>query len=228
MTPSVPMRVKVWDVPVRLFHWLLLVLVSFSWLSGEEGGGWMEYHAWSGYAILSLVLFRIAWGVWGSDTARFAQFVRGPRITYAYFRSVVQGRPEAHLGHNPLGGWMIASLLAVLLVQALTGLFGNDDNDFEAPFAHWLDHGTSSLVTTLHAYNFDLLLALVVLHVAAVLTHQWLRRDDMIRAMFTGFKAGLPGAAGRIVSNWRALALFGLTVALVAALLWSSGDASLA
>ncbi|MBI3431693.1 MAG: cytochrome b/b6 domain-containing protein [Hydrogenophilales bacterium] len=220
-------RVRVWDVPVRLFHWLLLALIGFSWWSGEQGNEWMEYHGWSGYAILTLLLFRIAWGFAGSDTARFAHFVRGPRASYAYFRSVLHGQPKAYLGHNPLGGWMILSLMLVLLVQAITGLLGNDDDAYEAPLAHWLQHDTSSLITTLHAYNFDLLLGLVGVHVAAVLTHQLRRRDDMIKAMFTGMKTGATGAtAGRMVSSWRALVLLGLMAALVYALLWMGGGAS--
>jgi cytochrome b len=224
---SVSARVRVWDLPVRLFHWLLLVLLGFSWWSGEQGNEWMEYHAWSGCAILTLVLFRVVWGFVGSDPARFAHFVRGPSVSYAYFRSLLQRQPKAYLGHNPLGGWMILSLLLVLLVQAVTGLFGNDDSDYEAPLAHWLSHSTSSLITTLHAYNFDLLLGLIGLHVAAVLTHQLLRRDDMIRAMFTGVKTGVPGAtAGRMVSTWRALVVLGFMAAFVYALLWVGGGAS--
>jgi cytochrome b len=225
---SAPVRIKVWDVPVRLFHWLLLALLGFSWWSADQGGNWMEYHAWSGCAILVLVLFRIAWGVLGSDSARFVHFVRGPRVSYAYFRSVLQRQPKVYLGHNPLGGWMILSLLLVLLVQAVTGLFGNDDSDYEAPLSHWLSHDTSSLITTLHAYNFDLLLGLIGLHVAAVLTHQLLRRDDMIRAMFTGVKMGVAGAtAGRMESTWRALVLLGFMVAFVYGLLWMGGGASI-
>ncbi len=220
--PFAPIRV--WDVPVRLFHWLLLALLGFSWWSGDQGGEWMEYHEWSGYAILTLLLFRIAWGFAGSDPARFVHFVRGPRASYAYFRSVLQRRPRAYLGHNPLGGWMILSLLLVLLVQTVTGLFGNDDNDFEAPFAHWIRHGTSSLITALHAYNFDLLLGLVGVHVAAVFVHQLLRRDDMVKAMFTGMKTAEAGvSAGRMVSTWRALVLLGLMAALVYGLLWIGG-----
>ena len=224
---SAPVKVRVWDAPVRLFHWLLLALVGFSWWSGEQGNEWMEYHQWSGCAILTLVLFRIAWGFVGSDTARFADFFRGPRISYAYFRSVLQRRPRAYLGHNPLGGWMIVSLLLVLLVQAITGLFGNDDDAYEAPLSHWLSHSTSSLITTLHAYNFDLLLGLVGLHVAAVFAHQLLRRDDMIKAMFTGVKTSISGAtAGRMVSTGRALVLLGFMAAFVYALLWIGGGAS--
>jgi cytochrome b len=223
---SAPAKIRVWDVPVRLFHWLLLGLVGFSWWSGEQGNEWMKFHGWSGYAILTLVLFRIAWGIVGSDTARFSHFVRGPRTSYAYLRSLLERRPFVYLGHNPLGGWMILSLLLLLLVQAITGLFGNDDSDFEAPLSHWLSHSTSSLITTLHAYNFDLLLGLIGLHVAAVLVHQLLRRDDMIKAMFTGMKTDIPGAtAGHMASTGRALALFGSMAALVYALLWIGGGA---
>ena len=222
-----PARIRVWDVPVRLFHWLLLALLGFSWWSGDQGGNWMEYHAWSGCAILVLVLFRIVWGFVGSDTARFVHFVRSPRVSYAYFRSVLQRRPRVYLGHNPLGGWMILSLLLMLLVQAVTGLFGNDDSDYDAPLAHWISHDTSSLVTALHAYNFDLLLGLVGLHVAAVLTHQLLRRDDMIKAMFTGVKTGDAGASvGHMVPTWRAFVLLGFVVAFVYAVLWMAGGAS--
>lgn len=225
--PTVPARVKVWDVPVRLFHWMLLVLLAFSWWSGEEGNEWMPYHEWSGGAILALVLFRIAWGFVGSDTARFADFVRSPRHSYAYFRSVLQRQAKAYLGHNPLGGWMIVSLLVVLLVQAVTGLFGNDDNGYEAPLSHWVPHDVSSLITTLHAYNFDLLLGLVGLHIAAVVTHQLVRHDDMITAMFTGVKTPVAGAtAGRMASNGRALALLAFAAALVYGLLRIGGGPS--
>lgn len=121
---------------------------------------------------------------------------------------------------------IVSLLLLLLLVQAITGLFSNDDSDYEAPLSHWLDHGTSSLITTLHTYNFDLLLGLTGLHVAAVLAHQLLRRDDMIKAMFTGTKMGIAGAtAGRLASTWRAFVLLGLTAALVYALLWMGGGA---
>lgn len=223
---AAPVRVRVWDAPVRLFHWLLPALVGFSWWSGEQGNEWMEYHAWSGYAILTLILFRLTWGLVGSDSAQFADFVRGPRATYAYLRGVLQRRPEAYLGHNPLGGWMIVSLLSVLLIQAVTGLFGNDDSAYDAPLSHWLAHSTSSFVTTVHAYNFDLLLGLIGLHVAAVLAHQLLRRDDMIAAMFTGTKTVVAGTTGgRMASPLRALALLGFCAALVYALLRVGGGA---
>jgi cytochrome b len=221
------LKVAVWDVPVRLFHWLLLGLVGFSWWSGDQGDDWMDWHSKSGYAILTLLLFRIGWGFIGSDSARFAQFVRGPRASFAYLRSVLQRQPKAYLGHNPLGGWMIMALLLVLLVQVITGLLGNDDSDYSAPLSHWVSHDTSSFITTLHVYNFDLLLALVGLHLAAVLTHLIMRRDDLLTAMFTGFKTSLTGeSAGRRVSVWRAIVLLGVMGGAVYGLLWISSAAS--
>lgn len=220
MTSKVtPAQVKVWDLPVRLVHWLLLALVGFSWWSGEQGGGWMGWHSRSGYAILTLVMFRFGWGFIGSDSARFASFVRGPRASFAYLRSVFKRQPKAYLGHNPLGGWMIMALLLVLLIQVVTGLLGNDDSDYEAPLAHWLSHDASSLLTTLHTYNFDLLLILVGLHIAAVLTHVMRQRDDMLKAMLTGVKSSLTGeSAGYMASNWRALAIVAVVVLGVYAL----------
>jgi cytochrome b len=215
------LKVKVWDVPVRLFHWLLLGLVGFSWWSGDQGDNWMDWHSKSGYAILTLLLFRIGWGFIGSDNARFAQFVRGPRASFAYLRSVFKRQPKAYLGHNPLGGWMIMALLLVLLVQVITGLLGNDDSDYSAPLSHWVSHDTSSFITTLHVYNFDLLLILVGVHIAAVLTHLVMRRDDMLKAMFTGVKTSQTGeSAGRMVSVWRAIVLLGLMAGAVYGLLW--------
>ena len=119
-------RVKVWDLPVRIFHWTLVLLIAFSWWSGKEGGNVMQYHMWSGYAILTLVLFRVVWGFCGSSSARFTGFVRGPRAAIAYLRTLTERRAGAHLGHNPLGGWNVVLLLVCILIQAGTGAFAND------------------------------------------------------------------------------------------------------
>jgi Cytochrome b len=214
-------RVRVWDAPLRLFHWTLFALTGFSWWSGEQGGHWLDWHAWSGCAILALVLFRIAWGFVGSDSARFAVFVRGPRASIAYLQSLLARQPKHYLGHNPLGGWMIVALLLVLLVQTLTGLFGNDDSDYEAPLAHWIGHDASSIVSAVHGYNFDLLLVLVGLHVVAVLMHVVLRRDDLLSAMFSGSKRSSDaGQGGRMVSSWRGLYVFAAAGICVAVLVW--------
>ena len=210
--------VKVWDLPVRLFHWSLAVLVAFSWWSGTRGGHWLPLHERSGYAIFTLLLFRVLWGIAGSDSARFTGFVRGPRIALTYLRSIAARHPPHYLGHNPLGGWMVLALLASLFVQGATGLFATDDVAFSGPLAHDVREHTRELVTALHKLNFDLLLGLVALHVVAVLAHTALRRDGLLAAMFTGHKPAPSGApALRFASPARAA----LLLALAALLVWS-------
>ena len=209
--------VKIWDLSVRLFHWSLAALVALSWWSGTRGGDWLPLHERSGYAIITLLLFRVLWGVAGSDSARFVGFVRGPRIALAYLRSLAARRPPHYLGHNPLGGWMVLALLASLFVQGATGLFATDDVAFSGPLAHDVREHTRGLVTALHKLNFDLLLGLVALHVAAVLTHTALRRDGLLAAMFTGHKPAPSGAPPlRFASPARAA----LVLALAALLVW--------
>ncbi len=208
--------VKVWDLPVRLFHWSLAALLALSWWSGTRGGDWLPLHERSGYAILTLVIFRMLWGWAGSDSARFAGFVRGPRAVLAYAHSLAARRPPAYLGHNPLGGWMVLALLASLLLQGASGLFATDDVAFSGPLAHDVGERASELATALHKLNFDLLLGLAALHVAAVLTHVALRRDGLLAAMLTGCKAAPPEVpALRFASPARAALLLALAALLV-------------
>src|SRR6185369_9982431 len=100
--------VSVWDLPVRLFHWLIVILFAFSWWSGEQGHEWLPFHFWSGYAILTLVLFRIVWGFVGSGTARFSDFLKGPRAGLHHVGQLLRPGKTGDVGHNPLGGWMVA------------------------------------------------------------------------------------------------------------------------
>src|SRR5687768_6923270 len=118
-------RVHAWDAPVRLFHWALAALVVFSYVTGKLGGGWMAWHMKSGYCILTLLLFRLAWGFLGGTTARFAGFLRGPRAAVEHVRAIASRRLAARAGHNPLGGWMVVAMLAALLTQATAGLFAD-------------------------------------------------------------------------------------------------------
>ena len=181
-------RVQVWDLPVRIFHWVLLLLVSFSWWSGKEGGSAMQYHMWSGYAILTLVFFRLVWGFCGGGNARFTAFVRGPGAVLAYMQTLFARRAGAHLGHNPLGGWSVVLLLVCLAVQTGSGLFANDDIATEGPLGRLVSKSTSDLLTTVHAYNFYVLLGLVTTHIAAVLFYLLYKSENLVRPMVTGYK----------------------------------------
>jgi cytochrome b len=208
--------ITVWDVPVRLFHWALAALVVFSFVTGKVAGSWLEWHMRSGYAILALLLFRLAWGVVGSDTARFAGFVRGPRAGLQYLRAVIARRHPQVLGHNPLGGWMVLFMLALLVVQASTGLFVDDEIATQGPLAGKVSNALVARLTTLHRYNEWVILAAVVLHVLAIATYQWGLRIDLVGPMLHGrLPVAAPQQAPRVASPWLAVALFLLACAAV-------------
>jgi cytochrome b len=214
--------VKVWDAPVRLFHWLLVLLIAFQYLSARMKGDWLTWHMYSGYTILALVLFRILWGFAGSSTARFSTFIAGPSATLQFAKKILARAPAPHASHNPLGGWMVVVLLLSLLAQAGTGLFANDDVATEGPLANMVSKEMSDRLSSIHYWNFNLLLVLGGLHVAAVLYHWGVMKENLIGAMFTGVKrlpaeaaaGGAVGVGTRFASPWRALVL--LAVAALA------------
>jgi cytochrome b len=179
-------RVRVWDVPVRIFHWSIVVLFALSWAAVENG--YMRLHLWSGLVMLALLLFRIAWGVVGSTTARFSAFARGPGKALAYLRAMVRGEREHHTGHNPAGGWMVILLLAMLLLQVATGLFSNDGVRFNGPLAAVVSSRLSDRLTILHGTIFNGIVLLVWLHIVAVLFYRFVRGEDLVAAMISGRK----------------------------------------
>lgn len=214
-------QVKVWDAPVRLFHWALVLLFAFMIFSGKMKGDWMEWHMRAGYAVLALALFRVLWGFAGGTFARFGSFLAGPSTGLRFAGQLLARAPTAHVGHNPLGGWMVLALLLGLLFQTGTGLFANDDILYEGPLAALVTKVTSDRLTGWHHLNLKLLLGLVAVHVLAVLYHSVVLKENLIGAMFTGVKR-LParaaeGMAARFASPWLALAL--LVVAALAVFL---------
>jgi cytochrome b len=201
--------VPVWDVPTRLFHWSLVILFAFSWWSGEQGGSWMRFHFWSGYAILTLVLFRIAWGLVGSRTARFSDFLKGPRAGLHHLGELLRPGKTSDIGHNPVGGWMVLLLLVLLVVQTVTGLFAEDRELNAGPLSLWVSQKTSHLLTEIHETVVNILLLLIGAHVVAVLAYLVFKRDNLIGAMFSGRKQLqlAPGQEPRMASPYLALAL---------------------
>jgi cytochrome b len=175
----------VWDLPVRLFHWSLPVLVAAAWISVETGA--MRVHAWCGYALLVLVAWRILWGFAGSTHARFASFLKSPLAAWRYLR----GPHEATEGHNPAGGWSVMALLTLLLVQPLTGMFNEDDVSFSGPLAHLYGGRHAGTAGEWHELNFYLLTLMVGLHVVTVLLYLRSGRD-LLRPMLHGGKAHGP------------------------------------
>ena len=181
-------RILVWDLPVRAFHWALAVLVVFSYVAGKIGGGWMEWHLRSGYTIFALMLFRLAWGVAGSASARFTHFLKGPRAAIDYVAQLRAGRRPFMGGHNPLGGWMVAFLLAILVAQVATGLFADDEIATQGPLAAKVSNATVERMSALHSRNSWLIVGAVAFHVAAVLFYQWKLGIDLLRPMILGWR----------------------------------------
>ncbi len=196
-----------WDLPLRIFHWLLVLLVLAQVVTASIGGNAMQWHARGGYAILALVLFRVLWGFFGGTHARFSDFVRGPKAVIGYARSLRSMSHEAHRGHNPLGGWSVLAMLASLLLQASIGLFANDDVMLEGPLARHVSGRASELATKIHDVNAAILLSLVAIHVAAVLFYLVRKEENLIVPMITGRRPGHAQASGRYGSPWLAAAL---------------------
>jgi cytochrome b len=218
-----PRPVRVWDPATRLFHWALVILVAVNIYTGSVGGLWeMDLHMTSGYAILSLVLFRVVWGLIGSRHSRFADFVRGPATVLGYVRRVLRGGGEDTpvRGHNPLGGWSVMAMLTSLLVQATTGLFSNDDIFTEGPLAKTVSKATSDTLTWVHDVNSKVLFVLIAVHLLAVFGYLIVKHDNLIRPMITGRKTlppATPADDPPYASPWRAA----VVLAGAAALVWA-------
>lgn len=205
-------HVLVWDVPTRIFHWTIVVLVAVSWFSADQG--FMRVHLWSGLTLLALLLFRVLWGLFGSTTSRFVDFLHPPRRVVAYLRG---HEKTLYAGHNPAGGWMVAVMIGVLLAQALTGLFSNDGLHFTGPLALWVSDDVSTRITGLHGTIFNIILVLVWLHVVAVGFYLLVKNHNLVGAMFTGKKQSRHVPEGLRLSFTRlyiALLLLGLSAGI--------------
>ena len=203
-----PAKQLVWDLPTRLFHWLLAALIAFSWWSVTYHHG--DWHIWSGCAILTLLIFRLLWGFAGSSTARFSSFVRGPRALAGYFRGQWSGT-----GHNPLGAISVLVLLLAVAIQVGLGLVAEDEDGIVmGPLATLVSTDTSDKARELHEFWFYLLLALIALHVAAILFYR-VRGRGLTMPMITG-RAVLPEgtAAVRRGRWWVALICLAIAIAI--------------
>lgn len=182
-------RQRVWDLPTRLFHWSLVGAVITAVVTGKIGGNWIEWHGRSGLFILGLLIFRVIWGFVGSPTARFASFVRGPGAIKAYLKGEWRG-----IGHNPLGALAVLALLGLAAAQVVSGLFANDDIAFAGPLAPLVSSERSGQITGLHVWLFNGLLAVVGLHVAAIVFYARVKRTNLVLPMVTGYQDLIDGA----------------------------------
>ena len=173
--------VRTWDVPTRLVHWLIVLCVAGSWWTGENGE--LEWHRLSGYALLGLVIFRVYWGFFGSSTARFSQFLRGPRAIGGYLR----GNWALSAGHNPLGALSVIALLFLLGLQVLLGLFAVDVDGIESgPLSLYVSFETGRAAADWHESVFNVLMVFIIVHLAAILYYRVVKKDRLLGAMFSG------------------------------------------
>ncbi|MFD2113560.1 cytochrome b/b6 domain-containing protein [Thiorhodococcus fuscus] len=206
-------RITLWDLPTRITHWALFVLVALAFVTGLTGGNLVTWHGWMGLAILGLVVFRLVWGVLGSTYARFSTFVRGPSAILDYLRGRWHG-----LGHNPLGALSVLTLLALLSFQCLTGLFATDDIAFEGPLRNLVDTDTSAWLSSLHRQAIWPIGGLVCLHVCAILFYTFVHRDNLVIPMLSG-KKEISDPDARSATGGGPIA-FVLAVAIAAAAVW--------
>ncbi|MFP5330565.1 MAG: cytochrome b/b6 domain-containing protein [Alphaproteobacteria bacterium] len=186
-----PRRIRVWDWPTRAFHWLLVILLPLQWWTGHEE--MMELHIATGQVLLGLLLFRLIWGLAGSETARFARFLKGPAAVLGYLR----GRAGGTIGHNPLGGWSVAAMLLLLATQIGLGLLASDEDGLYAgPLAHLVSFDAAIEIAEMHELVFKLLAGLVGLHLFAIAYYALVRRTDLVTPMVTGAQAAESGVEG--------------------------------
>jgi len=208
--------IRLWDLPVRLFHWLLLVLAVGSVVTAKIGGNAMIWHGRFGHLIVGLIAFRIAWGLVGSTHARFHRFVRGPGTVWDYLRGRWQG-----VGHSPLGALSVIALLLAVGFQAVTGLFANDAIAFRGPLYPMAGADLSDWFTGWHRRGEWVLYGLVTLHVLAILYYVLIRRDDLITPMITGRKRVTDPRAEPLQGG--GLLPFLLALGVAAAAFWVAG-----
>lgn len=182
--PTATRNVRLWDIPLRIVHWSFVLLMPALWWTGEERE--IDLHIQIGQVMLALVAFRLLWGLFGSSTARFGSFLRGPKTVIAYLR----GNAAPALGHNPLGGWSVAAMLGLLSLQIGLGLFASDsDGLYYGPLSSLIsDYDTVEAMTEWHHILFNLILLLIVIHIGAILYYWFAKRDNLVKPMVTGDK----------------------------------------
>jgi cytochrome b len=210
----------VWDLPVRIVHWLLVLGIGGAYVTHKLGVNYFRYHLWFGYLVVVLVSFRVVWGLIGTRHARFWNFLRGPRATWRYGIAALRGKPPVTPGHNPVGAWMVVLLLAALLAQGVTGLFANDEIFNTGPLYGYIGDDLSLVLTSWHRRLFDWILIAVALHVLAVMGHRLFAGHDLVGPMISGRKPAGHVAEHEAISSSRLWLAALLLAALVGGLGW--------
>jgi cytochrome b len=178
----------VWDIPVRLFHWLLVLSLFGQWLTAEVLDNFMDIHFYIGYFTLGLIIFRLLWGFFGTRYAKFSSFVAGPKAIINYLQSLSSKQKVFTTGHNPLGGLLLPAVLILVGLQAISGLFTSDEIVTAGPYYDSANSAVQKWMQWLHHNVFDVLMGLVVIHLLAIAWYRWALKHDLITPMLTGQK----------------------------------------
>ncbi len=197
-------RILIWDLPTRLFHWTLAASFAGAWLTSESDP-WLSVHVFLGYLMLGLLGFRVIWGLLGTHYARFASFWFGPRDALTYLRQVLSRSAPRHIGHNPTGSLAIYLLLTLTLVVGVTGFFTLGAEEQHGAMAGWVGISQGRFFKTLHEFSANLMLLLVLGHLAGVVVESWLHRENLARSMITGTKLANASAPVAQRRGWVAL-----------------------
>ena len=181
-------RRLVWDLPLRLFHWLFAGAVAACWITAKVGFDWMQYHFYLGYLVIGLLIFRVIWGFIGPRHARFSSFLEKPSALQAYARQLFHRNSTPSVGHNPIGGLMVILMLLLAVVQVSTGLFSTDAVIWTGPYYPLVKHSTASLLSSIHSVNQNIILGAVGLHILAIIYYRAYKKQSLVSAMFTGYK----------------------------------------
>lgn len=212
-------KVRVWDIPVRLFHWTLVCCFVIAWLTLDNR--YLDIHVFVGYLMGGLILFRLLWGFIGTPYARFRNFAFGWSEVRDYLKGVLNRRPSHFLGHNPAGSWAVYLLLTLSLSITITGLLGFGGEERQGPLTGWLNYPQGELVLDLHEWLAWLMLGLVAVHLTGVLVESLLHQENLVAAMLTGFKSSAASAISS-ASHWKVGAAM-LTIIIAAGLSWFQG-----
>jgi cytochrome b len=218
--------VAVWDLPTRLFHWGLAASFAVAWLTAE-GDRWLTVHVFAGYLMLGLLAFRLVWGLVGGRYARFRDFTYGWREARDYVIDLLRGRARRYLGHNPAGAWAVFALIALGFAVSLTGLMLLGAQEGQGPLAGWLGFPLGNGFEELHEAVASAMLALVLVHIAGVLVESLVHRENLVHAMFTGYKRQEGTAPGSAMHRAVAVALIA-TAAAAATLYFSDSPEAMA
>lgn len=213
-------HIKIWDLPVRIFHWLLVLTLIAAYVTNSLGVSYFKYHVWCGYTVIVLVCFRILWGFVGTYHSRFTSFVRDPVTTFKYAINYFKRHTSHYAGHNPLGAVMVVVLLVGLLAQAVSGLFANDEIFNLGPLYGYVSNELSLSLTSLHRQLFYWIMGAVALHIIAVLVHVFFKRENIIKAMFTGKKSLMFYSGIRPITSSRIWLAIVIIVLVSAGLAW--------